>query len=445
MIQIATAAPEIATALLHAASLCGREEFEGVSDEFDGAFVQRGAANARRFGLRRDVSVQAFRLSGDAKQAGDRLALLLNELREDTPETQVEGLARLAAAFAKVGDEVRAREVLGRVHEETLGYACAPKKDPQYAVWRDVLHRANAEDPAGRFGRVAFTMRQLAGMKETEGYASAHRIASAVLTEAALVDATTGMAAARAMAATGFLSWDGIVNGLLLGMVRRRPELAATAAMAWSSLALPFYAEPHFRSSKLGEFVTEALEAVDDSHLDTTIETLRAAIGSESVHRSRLGLFERLLEGARRRDAGGAGLSEELSRWRREAPPDQFKGTPGHFDDVETLSELEERCDAASDKTHWERPRAFARLVASSELDHSLRLYEKWPDLPGDLRARFALVDKAIAEGNEGLARRLVSEYPLHADEQDRWSPWLGGGKLAYFRSREARWGRRPR
>ena len=43
--------------------------------------------------------------------------------------------------------------------------------------------------------------------------------------------------------------------------------LTAAAAMAWCSFVLPFHSEPHYRSSRLGEFIVAVLEAVDHAHL----------------------------------------------------------------------------------------------------------------------------------------------------------------------------------
>jgi hypothetical protein len=167
---------------------------------------------------------------------------------------------------------------------------------------------------------------------------------------ATLVDPATGLSAARAMANLGVLSWDGLMNAVLLGVVKRRPALSTACGVLWCSLALPFYAEPHFRSSKLGEFVTAVLDAVEDSRLGAVIETLRGAAAAESVPRSRLGLFERLVEAAKRRGIESERLSSELARWRNEAIPDRSAETPSQHDDVYSLSELEERWKAEPEK-----------------------------------------------------------------------------------------------
>jgi hypothetical protein len=436
MTQIAVALPTIASALLEAASACGHEEFDRVLEEFD-----RGFANPtlRKFAgpdLARKIHVDAYHLSGDARRAVERLSALLPLVLEQTPAAQIEQLAHFAAAFANVGDETRARELLQRLHEETLGYALAPKKDPQYALWLAILQRANAEDPGGRAERVAFITRQIAGMAKTEGDASARRISSAVLTEATLVDAATGLCAARTLTDLGLLTWDGMLNALLLGVVRRRPEIATVCTTVWCSLALPFYSEPYYRSSALGEFVTASLEVVEQHQLDSVIETVRAAIAAESAPEGRLDLFQRLIEGANRRGCGKVRLTQELDRWRSEALPGRPAYTPERYDDVDTLSALEERFRAEGDETHWERPRAFARLIASAEFPDAVRVFEETSEIQRDPRSRFALVDKAVEHGDVALARRLVEEFPNLVGDRAQWSSWMGAGKVGYFRNR---------
>ncbi len=114
--------------------------------------------------LRRRLAVGAYRVDGDRVAAVDRLNVLTAELQESTPSEQIDGLADLAIAFAAVGDIARAKQLLATVPEQCLGYALAPKKDPQYAIWRDILVLANNSDPESRIKRVSNLMRQVGGM-----------------------------------------------------------------------------------------------------------------------------------------------------------------------------------------------------------------------------------------------------------------------------------------
>lgn len=134
MHQIAAATPVLGTGLIKAAVLRGPQEFSAVLSEFDRAFQLPDSTNGRRANLRREIAVEIYRASGDSEEASRRLEPLVGSVQEDTPAAQVASLADLATSFARVGNVVRARDLLARVHGETLGYALAPKKDPQYAT-----------------------------------------------------------------------------------------------------------------------------------------------------------------------------------------------------------------------------------------------------------------------------------------------------------------------
>ncbi|WP_147696049.1 hypothetical protein, partial [Vogesella mureinivorans] len=81
-----------------------------------------------------------------------------------------------------------------------LGYALAPKKDPQYAIWRDILVLANAADPENRVKRVSNLMRQVGGMTETEGSSAAHRLTMSLIEEAMLVGPRFGFEVSKTLA-----------------------------------------------------------------------------------------------------------------------------------------------------------------------------------------------------------------------------------------------------
>lgn len=173
MRQIVVATPVLGRALVQTAALCGEEEFALVLAEFDRAFEAGDGTNGIRANLQREVAVAIYRASGDTDEASRRLEPLVASLREETPSTQVDALAALAIAFAQIGNYTRARELLDQVPNQSLGYSLPPKKDPQYATWLELLAHANAADPARRGERVAFLIRQVGGMMETEGRSAA--------------------------------------------------------------------------------------------------------------------------------------------------------------------------------------------------------------------------------------------------------------------------------
>ncbi|MGF6806040.1 tetratricopeptide (TPR) repeat protein [Paraburkholderia sp. Clong3] len=434
--QLTAAAPILAQGLLRAAGLCGRQAFTDVVAEFDRAFAKPDGRNRKRIDLRRKIVAEIYHQTGDIDAACQRLEPLVEELREDTPETQVEGLAALAATFANVGDAARARQLLHQLHDESLGYARAPKKDPQYALWRELLQRANAADPEKRRDRVELMMRVLDGMMETEGRASACRIASAALTEAALIDAATCLAAARKMAARSMLDWAGIINALLLGVVRRSPELAGPCAMAWTSLALPYYREPHYRTHKLGEFISTVIAASPEHDLGTLIDHLCATIEANAQAQARTPLLERLADAMRARGTQNFRVDEALVRWRAETPPERDSNTPGRYDDVACLGALEARLHDNADAPDYEGIAAYARLAAKADLDEARTVFERWPALQRNTSARFTLVARALSCGELAFARSLVEGYRMQTDEPATWNNWTGAGRLKYFQAR---------
>ncbi len=168
--QVRYCAPAIGEAIVDAALIHGREAFYLVMQTVDTALSDSTSEISKWSELRRRIALRAYHFDKDKVVATARLEACLAALsKARTPDEQVDELAKMAEAFAIVGRAERAREILKLLHNDTLGYALAPKKDPQYAFWRDVFERACNQDPTGRSARVEFFARLIAGMGETEG------------------------------------------------------------------------------------------------------------------------------------------------------------------------------------------------------------------------------------------------------------------------------------
>lgn len=435
--QIAAATPILGTALIKAAALRGPHEFSAVVSEFDRAFQSPDSTNGRRANLRREIALEIYRANGDSEEASRRLEPLVESLQEDTPTAQVESLAELATSFARVGNVVRARDLLARVHGETLGYAVAPKKDPQYATWLEFLARTNKADPRRCQESIALLMRQVQGMMDTEGRHSAYRMASSLITEAAMFDCASGLATARALVDWGTIGWASAANALMLGIVKRRGELAQAAAVTWCSLALPYYIEPYYRQSYLGEFIECAIEAASQNEVPEMVVMFRAAIEAEARTHERAALLEKLNAAVRRRGVTDRELEEAVTRWKAESPPPRHTYTPGRYDDVSSLTELSfslER-DSQPDGVGYEAPRAFNRLASAASFTEAKEIFERWAVIRRDSRARFVLVNLAIDEGQLEEARRLLQDYEVETDDRATWTAWTGGTRLRYFKA----------
>lgn len=438
MQQIVVAAPVLGQALIQTGSLCGKEEFALVLAEFDRVFEVPAEGNGIRANLRREVAVAIYRANGDSEEGSRRLEPLVEALRENTPSEQLDGLALLAIAFAQVGNHSRARALLDQVHAQSLGYALAPKKDPQYATWMDLLAHANTADPARRGERVAFLMRQVDGMMDTEGSSAACRIAAALVAEATMHDAAMGLTVARMLSHRGVIGWPNLVDALLLGVVQRRPDLAMACGIAWCSLALPFYMEPSFRESHLGEFVEAAVAAATEGDAAVLVDMLRAAIEAESRAHERSTLLQKLSAAARNRGHASTALNDALARWKAESPAPRHTYTAMKYDALTTLAELKAAFEHESDPKGpgYEAPRAFDRLAPAAGFEAAREIFEHWPVLQKESRSRFLLVDLALDAGHTDYARKLVAQYEALPDEQATWTTWTGGGTLRYFRAR---------
>jgi hypothetical protein len=437
--QIAVASPVLGAALIRAAALRGQEEFRSVVGVFDRAFEASSGTSGERASLRRQIAVEIYRASGDSDEASRRLEQMVEPLLENTPALQVEGLADLAACFAKVGNLSRARELLARVPAETLGYALPAKKDAQYVTWRELLTRANAADPARRLERVALLMRQVDGMMRTEGSGAAFRIASLLTTEAAMFDASAGLTVARALVQTGTIGWAGLVDAVLTGTVRRRPELAQACVATWCSLALPYYLEAHYRETHLGDFIDAAMNSARQDEAGALLETFQAAIETEARAHERAAVLERLDAAAQRKNVQSAPLKAALVRWKAEAPAPRHRDTPMRYDAVSSLGELKVRLEQQgdpNDSDDYEASNAFSRLARSAGFAQAYEIFRGWTSIRRDSRARYVMVNQAIDEGQLDVARQLMQEYEGETDNQATWTAWTGGGTLRNFQAR---------
>jgi len=433
--QAVKAVPVLARALLKVAAKCGESEYRAVLGEIDDA-IATSTLNGTWY-LRRKLAVTAYRIDGDRAAAVARLDALAEELQEDTPSGQLDGLADLAMSFAAVGDAERAQLVLATVPEQCLGYALPPKKDPQYAIWRDIMVLANGADPGQRAQRVSLLMRQVAGMTETEGSSAAHRLTMSLIDEAMQVGPRFGFDVSKSLADWDLISWPNRVDLLMIGMVRRRPETFMACTTVWCGLCLPFYMEPYYRDPyHIGDFIDVAANAAGQGQIARLAQMLLDAIEVASRAHERLALLQRLRTAAARHGLKSAKLDASVERWSSEAPEPRHSYTPSKYDSEATLEELERAFEADGDELNYNAPYRFAELAKSAPLYLVQRMYERWDILQSDARCRFMLVKRLAEAGDVEYARKLVLGYEQSKDPWSSWSQWMGGGKFRYFEAR---------
>lgn len=435
--QLINIDPILSRMLIQIASMCGEQEFKAVVQLFDSSFENRKGTSKLNIPSRRGAIEEIFHNDGDTHAAFLRLEDLLSVIHGNTPEEHIDLIAGTAKLFAEMGNTERARELLQQLHTNTLGYALPAKKDPQYSLWGDLLECANLQDPDGRAQRVVLMLEQLVGMNLTEGRGAAHRLASRVLTEAALCDSALGYRAAKVLTSEGLLSWDRVINALMIGVAQRNPALAASCAVTWRSLALPFYTEPYYREDQTGEFVSQVVAIVPETDLSSVVETLLDGIEVHSTSAARVRLLQRLVVALSQRGVNNERINNALRRWQTETPTPQDRGTPGKYDGISSLSLLDDEL-SRDEAPSYESARAFSRLLDTATLEEASFIFERWPSIQRDSHARFSLIDRALDENDKALARHLVNDS--QADEYGRagWSYWRGAAKLKYFRTRIA-------
>lgn len=433
--QAFKAVPMLAQALLRLGAKRGETEYRAVLREVDAAIASstlRGTAY-----LRRRLAVDAYRVDGDRVAAVDRLNALVAELQESTPSEQIDGLSDLAIAMAAVGDLERAKQLLATVPEQCLGYALAPKKDPQYAIWRDILVLANAADPENRVKRVSNLMRQVGGMTETEGSSAAHRLTMSLIEEAMQVGPRFGFEVSKTLADWHLIGWPNRVDLLMTGMVRRSPELVLACATVWCGLCLPFYMEPHYRDPyHVGDFIDVAAYAAGPGQIEPLALMLLGAVEVASRAHERVALLQRLRTAAGKHGFSSAELEAAVARWTSEAPEPRHSSTPSKYDSEATLEELERAFEADGDELNYNAPYRFRDLAEVAPLHLVRRMFERWQVLQDDARCRFLMVKRLAAAGEVEYAKKLMQGYETSKDPWSSWSQWMGGGEFLYFEAK---------
>ncbi|MFX1682310.1 ATP-binding protein, partial [Mitsuaria sp. CC2] len=430
------AVPELAQALLKLGVKRGEAEYRAVLREIEAAIASSTLGGTSY--LRRRLAVDAYRVDGDRVAAVNRLNVLVAELQENTPSEQIDGLADLAIALVAVGDVERAKQLLATVPEQCLGYALAPKKDPQYAIWRDILVLANNADPENRAERVSNLMRQVGGMTETEGSSAAHRLTMPLIDEAMQVGPRFGFEVSKTLTDWNLIGWPNRVDLLLTGMVRRNPELVMACTTVWCGLTLPFYMEPYYRDPyHVGDFIDIAADAAGPAQIEPLTLMLLEAIEVVSRAHERVLLLQRLRTAAGKHGYSSANLDAAIARWTSEAPEPRHSSSPSKYDSETTLEQLELAFEADGDELNYNAPHRFRDLAESASLDLALRMFERWKILQDDARCRFLIVRRLAAAGQVEYARKFMQGYESSKDPWSSWSQWMGGGKFFYFEAKK--------
>ena len=435
--QIVQSAPLIVEAITQIGRLYGAEAYSEIQKSFDEA-IAKPVGHFKAIHIQQKIALSAFKLDGDQEKASRRLENAIpTTADENTPAEQVEAIASFAKAFAIIGQPDRALAILTSIHTHTLGYEIAAKKDPQYLLWRDVFERACAGDPALRKERLICFCRLLSGMSKTEGSGAAYRLTSTALKQAAMEDARVAAATMEHLLLNGLVSWTGLLNSVLCGLVTRRPDLSSVIAHLWTRLVLPFYTEPHYHESNTGAFVQICIENVVEAELAEMVQLFSQSIETESGDDVRTSLFERLIAAAEKRGHSSAGLKTILKAW-LEAAPVKRDSSSESDDEIlvgtTNLKEVEEKLPSGGDALDYRSTDRLSKIIEKSLIDETLTFIQSRSNLITDSRLRFKVAASAIDQGRPDAARTILKDYNAATDERSYWTPWYGGAKLEYHK-----------
>ncbi|HET7562815.1 MAG TPA: hypothetical protein VFJ87_10615 [Rhodanobacteraceae bacterium] len=437
--QLTSAASEVVRSLLESAARLGLNEFAMAVNEIDQVLADSPTERNRFVPLESVIACTMAQLGGNVDDAERRLSGLLERRDENTPSEFLSSTARLAVAFAQIGRKDRARALLAEGRAETLGYAVQAKKDPQYAFWIALLREANRIDPVGRFARVRTLARQAVGMTLTEGRDAAGRIAHEIIVEAMLDNAKLGISTALALNNADLIELPDVVDALMIGLVKRDPRRLRACVETWVSLCLPFHRAAYYRSESEGWFIREAMGVAAPAEVDVIANILQMNIEIHSQMDVRHSLLDTLALEVEKRGVPSGGIRAGMARLAGEPTLRRSGGdSPTRYDDVADITSLTARLDevATDGSVDYDATKAFIRLIPTADIDVALALFDRHARISQDNRARFSLVDRALAVGRNDVAARLVNGYVIAEDRSASWSWTMGGGRRRYFQAR---------
>jgi hypothetical protein len=412
----------IVTARLHGADTFG-STVEEIDAALDGA---SGPLGYRAF--RYSFAMAVYRIDRDAGQAVRRLTWNGAFKGHSTPSEHIEAVAEAAISLCAVGARDQAAALLAGIHQQGLGYALAARKDPQFALWRDLLLRVCKDDPAGNAERIAFMTKLMDGMSDTEGSNAAGRVTRTILEEAAATDASLAWRTAEQLKSSGLASWKKTIAALTVGVARADPKLAPAAAIVFGRIGLPFCSElsevPYAEFIRIADeadlprFVKHAVDCVKvDARTDVRFELL-AQIATEVRQRG----VEIDIEG--------------MSHWRSEHVPSRRSSTDDSWlETVHSLDDLRTYLSTTSPATaSYEIVRAVERLATHVDYDQLCSLVTSETSVGNDGRVKFALALAAIKSGRMEDARAFAVAMRDEAQAKGSWGEYQDGGKIRWHR-----------
>lgn len=421
-----------------------RSNPEAVSTLVD-SLIANGAARFRWWpGFRRLIASKTYMLTRDNAAALTRLEAGLADLNMSDPREEITERSAYAAAIGEIGETGRAFEVLAALREAAFGIYLPAKKDGQYTLWARLLARANSADPSRRHLRAATSMRLLAGLKDTEGSDMGWRVCRQFVFEAAAADSTAAWQAAKAASGFGLISWDGIIDAVLRGLLSRNSALSDVTLSAWSHLCLPWYREPHGSTTTDGQFLIDLISGADGRQFVKLEATAAASIDAFAQPDMKLTLLAVLQEAAAAR-GGGESARSSMRHWRDESTyQEEISLDEREYPYVISMSDLvkaakaelqyrEEKKDengsrATTRSFSYGLRRAAIRAIGNAGRFEIEAFAADHSALAGEPDIALALARAAMRAGSKDVARAIVA--PFMDPEAEGWGGWGGSRRL---------------
>lgn len=414
-----------ARAIAKTAAAHGPDVLTGVAEHVD-VMLDGQAQHLKQPTFRRSFALAVFQHQRNAELALKRLVWTGSVGGERTPHEHIQEVAEEAMGLVRLGQADRAKKLLQSIHGEGLGYSRAAKKDPQYMMWRDLLSRACTEDAAGIPRRLAFMLRLLDGLSNTEGDNAGSRVTEEVLKWAGTMSAPVARKVIDHLENTGLTSWVEIMTSILTGLVMRRPDHASHACVAFGRLALPFVVDLRHG------MVPHLFHHAPDDQLAFLAEHTAACAEIDAHEGIRLDVLREIVSGVNAR--GQQITLEALKRWASEDDATAPERTPDDdLPDISSISELEARLTSDGKVSSWRASRVVRRVAATARFSEMRSLLAARPEFIEEERILSTAVSLAAKEGKLEEVRPWLEKLRKNAENEGSWGGYQSGAKTRFY------------
>lgn len=375
--------------------------------------------------VRRRLALEAHRHGAGLASTIARLEAVPSPV-ESTPAEQLSELAQQASAWLAIGELDRAREVMAGLHGQSLGYARAAKKDPQYILWREVLAQACRADPARRAERCALLLRLVTGLARTEGDSAARRVVAALIGEAVRLEPSAVREVCDVVERHGLVTWPDLAIAVAIAVAEHVPTSAPVAALAYGRIGVPWLSDHD--TPELSQFV----DAAADVDVAGLAELLLDVLDTDGHTAWREKAETDVREAAARR---GVDLTGRARRWRDPVDPTITERESAALAATRTPGEVMAILGSLQDGQRYGLPRAFLRLAPVADFDGLKALFEAAEGIAEDARCIAAMIESAERNGRAQDVEAYLTRL-MRKTVGGGWTAWGGSSTRLYHEHR---------